>query len=619
LIAFARFAKDSLLPVRGESMGVWARAGREMRYLRGLNRTLKAVKDIDPVGDRLICDDIEAAVDAHADRVAVVFEDRQVTYRELDAYANRFANWAKNRGVRRGETVALVMPNRIEYLACWIGMTKAGVATALVNTNLTGAALAHSINIASANHVFADLDTWEAVEAVRHQLNRAMNLWVLGLKTEQETSDRRGLDAQIKGASAVRPDRTGRQNIQAKDTALYIYTSGTTGLPKAAKITHARAQLFMRAFKACTGATEKDRVYCALPLYHSTGGLCGLGAALLNGGAFVLRRKFSASHFWTDVVEKRCTMFVYIGELCRYLVNQPEHELERKHQLRLAFGNGLRPDVWKTFQTRFAVPQILEFYGATEGNVSLFNFDGRAGAIGRIPSYLRKRFNAKLIKIDLDTEEPVRDARGFCIEARPGEAGELIGAIGTEARNSYTGYADKAASEKKVLRDAFAKGDAWFRTGDLMRQDQDGYFYFVDRIGDTFRWKGENVSTTEVAERLAGAPGVKEITVYGVPVGDTEGKAGMVSLAVDPAVFTVEAFGRWADAELPAYARPVFVRVQSDLETTGTFKYRKVELVAEGFDRAKVADPLYFRDPESGYVELDKALHKKIAAGAVKL
>ena len=598
-------------------MGLIARLKREMRFMRKLRRLMKRIKPVDPKSSNLVCDDFEHAVDQWPNNVAVVFEERQVTYRDLDQMANRYAHWAKGRGLRRGDTVALFMPNRIEYLAIWLGFSKVGVATALVNNNLTGPALAHSLAISGAAHVLADFTTFEAVEDVRSALPRTVMLWVLGLRGDDETSDRRGLDAAVKGVSSVRPDKSVREGLHASDTALYIYTSGTTGLPKAARITHARAQMYMLAFAGATEATDKDRVYCVLPLYHSTGGLCGVGAALMNGATLVLKRRFSASQFWGDVNQHGCTMFVYIGELCRYLMNQPEGEGERGHKLRLAFGNGLRPEVWKEFQARFAIPEILEFYGSTEGNVSLFNFDSRPGAIGRVPGYLKKRFNVRLVKLDPETEEPVRTGAGLCVECRPGEIGEAIGLIGADARHAYSGYADKAASEKKVLRDVFAKDDAWFRTGDLMRQDAEGYFYFVDRIGDTFRWKGENVSTTEVAERLAGAPGVLEVTVYGVPVADLEGKAGMASLVVGPE-FDIARFAEHVDRELPPYARPCFVRLQKDLSTTGTFKYRKVDLVADGFDPKKTKDPMYFRDGDKGYVKITARNFAKLESGGVR-
>jgi fatty-acyl-CoA synthase len=598
-------------------MKLRARIARELRFIKSLRRTLKWVKPIAPDSRTLICDDLEASVDRHRARPAITFEGKTLTYGEMDALANRYAHWAKEQGVTRGQTVALFMPNRMDYLPIWYGLSKVGVATALINNNLTGAALVHCLNISGALHCLVDGETSPAFEAVRGQLQRSMYQWTLG----PVAGDRRDLATALKSCSSLRPDRlTARDDLRAKDTALWIYTSGTTGLPKAARIAHTRAQLYMRGFAGSTGATETDRVYQTLPLYHATGGLCAMGAALLTGGSVVLRKKFSTSHFWDDIAEENCTMFVYIGELCRYLVNAEPHALERSHKLRLAFGNGLRADVWQQMVDRFAIPQVLEFYGATEGNVSMFNFDGHVGAIGRIPKWLKKRFNARLVQFDIETEEPVRGPNGLCIECGPDQIGECLGRIdASDPRASYSGYADKAASEKKILRDVFQKGDAWFRTGDLMRQDAEGYFYFVDRIGDTYRWKGENVSTGEVADRLADAPGVIEANVYGVAVPGQDGRAGMAALTVDDA-FDLAAFHAHVEISLPAYAQPLFIRLQRQIETTGTFKYRKVDLVADGYDPAKVKDPLYFRNPtKKAWTKVTRASFEKINEGAFKL
>jgi len=601
---------------KSSRLGLVAHAKREIRFVGSLLRTLRRLKGLAPGSPQLICDDLEAAVDKHAQRTAIIFETRSLTYAQFDALANRFAHWATGRGIKKGDTVALFMPNRLEYIAIWYGLGKVGVATALINNNQTGSALCHSLKISGAAHVIADAETAPAFEAVRDDIGRKMTEWIVG-GGASATADR-DLDRALKGASSLRPTReTARYGLTAKDTALYIYTSGTTGMPKAAKVTHMRAQSYMRGFAGATASGPSDRIYCALPLYHATGGLCAAGAALLNGGVLVLKKKFSASQFWDDIAEQRCTMFVYIGELCRYLINQPPHDAERT-PVRMAFGNGLRPDVWDKMLQRFKIGQILEFYGSTEGNVSLFNFDGKPGAVGRIPKYLRKRFNVKLVHFDVDTEEPERSAQGLCIECRPGEIGEAIGEIGDEPRTNFTGYADKTATEKKVLRNAFKKGDAWFRTGDLMRQDEEGYFYFIDRLGDTFRWKGENVATSEVSERLSDIPGVKEANVYGVAVPEADGRAGMASVVTGPD-FDLKTFETQSEASLPAYAQPLFLRLQPEIEITGTFKYRKTDLVEEGFDPTKVKEPLYFRVPGEGYKPLDAAMYKRIKAGEFKL
>jgi fatty-acyl-CoA synthase len=595
-------------------MRLKARLTRERRFLKGLNRTLKRVKSIGSDSDTLICDDLQAAVEQWRNRPALTFEGRTATYGEMDAIANRFAHWGRGLNLRRGQTVALFMPNRLEYFCIWYGLSKIGVVTALINSQLSGLPLAHCLNISGAGHVIVDAETAPVLEAARALLEKPFQEWVLGpIRTGQ-----RDLVQALKSCSQLPPDRNAREDLKGRDPALLIFTSGTTGLPKAARITHVRAQLYMRGFAGATGARSTDRIYVALPLYHATGGLCALGAALLNGGSVVLRRRFSASHFWPEIVAEGCTMFSYIGELCRYLVNQPPCDDETRHKLRLAFGNGLRPDIWPVMKQRFKIPEILEFYGATEGNVSMFNFDGREGAIGRVPRYLRGKFNIRLIQFDMETEQPVRGPDGLCREAGAGQIGECVGRIGGDARSDYAGYVDKAASEKKVLHDVFERGDAFFATGDLMRTDTDGYFYFVDRIGDTFRWKGENVSTNEVAERLQAAPGVAQANVYGVAVAGADGRAGMAALVVDEG-FDLAAFGEHVGRELPAYARPLFLRILPQLDTTGTFKVRKMELVADGYDPDKVKGPLYFHDARKGYVKLTRSVFEKLATATLKV
>jgi len=346
------------------------------------------------------------------------------------------------------------------------------------------------------------------------------------------------------------------------------------------------------------------------------------GALLLNGGSVVLREKFSAREFWDDVVRFECTLFQYIGELCRYLANSPPSPNETKHRIRLACGNGLRPDLWEEFKTRFRIPHILEFYGATEGNVNIFNFEGKTGAVGRIPWFVAHRFPTEVVRFDVERQQPVRDASGFCIRCEPNEPGEVIGKIISDPSkpgNRFEGYAASGQNEGKILRDVFEHGDAWFRTGDLMRRDENGYFYFVDRIGDTFRWKGENVSTSEVAETINVFPGVQDANVYGVQIKGREGRAGMAAIVCNGACNLTDLHAHLA-ANLPDYARPLFLRVQSEIDVTGTFKQKKVELVKEGFDPSQIADPIYFNDPQSRcFVRLDPALYERIEKGEVRL
>lgn len=591
---------------------------RELSYMSALFRTLKWLKDIALESPKLVPDDYEAVVDKHPDNIAFLFEGQVLTYRDFDARANRYANWALAEGLKPGDSVALFMQNKPDYVACWYGLSKVGVVTALINHNLTGQGLAHCVTLAKAVRVIVDADLaplWASAAGL-------VGPEITAFATGGEVAGCADLDAALASVSTARPDRAIRAGLAGKDLCLYVYTSGTTGLPKAAKLSHSRTQTMSRAFIGAVKGEERDRVYVALPLYHGTGGLCGVGVALNTGGTCVLRRKFSASAFWDDISDNGCTIFVYIGELCRYLINQPPHQKERAHRLKAIFGNGLRPDVWEKFQPRFNIPKIVEFYGSTEGNVAMANYEGKLGAIGRIPKYLEgKVFHTKLVKFDVDAEQVVRGPDGFCLVAADGEVGEAIGKIGEVARERFDGYGnDPAQTEKKILRDVFEKGDAWFRTGDLMKRDAEGYYYFVDRIGDTFRWKSENVSTNEVGEAIAVFEGVADANVYGVAVPHQDGRAGMAAITVDAATFDLAAFKAHVDANLPAYARPLFLRYAPAAEVTGTFKYRKTDLVRDGFDPGRVSDPLFFLDAEAGaYVPLTQAVFDRIAAGGVRL
>jgi len=365
-----------------------------------------------------------------------------------------------------------------------------------------------------------------------------------------------------------------------------------------------------------------DCMYDCLPMYHTAGGLLATGAVLVKGGSVVIRERFSAREFWDDVVRWDCSLVQYIGEFCRYLVNSPPHPKERAHRLRLACGNGLRPDVWPQFRDRFNIPEIIEFYAATEGNVSLFNFEAKEGAVGRLPWWIAARFPSKIVRFDVERQQPVRDERGFCIECGPDEPGEVIGKIMRDASRPgqrFEGYANSAETDRKILHDVFRKGDSWFRTGDLMRKDKNGYFYFIDRIGDTFRWKGENVSTTEVEAAVDDFDGILEANVYGVAVPGRDGRAGMAAIVAKENL-NLTALREHLAQRLPEYARPVFLRIRDDNDVTTTFKQKKVDLVKEGFDPSRTTDPIYFNDPQrKAFVRLDAALHDDITAGRIRL
>src|SRR6516164_9671299 len=540
-----------------------------------------------------------------ADAPALLSTDAALSYRGLAAACHRYARWALARGLGPGDTVCLLMANCPDYLAIWLGLCRIGATVALINTNLRGALLAHSLNLVAPRHVIAGASLAEPVRAVRPLLAAGVECWVSG----PGGGDLPRLDEAMAGLAgdALRDDEAPAPSLA--DRALCIYTSGTTGLPKAANVSHFRLMQWSHWFAGLMDVQPTDRMYDCLPLYHSVGGVVATGATLVGGGAVVLRERFSASGFWKDVVSERCTLFQYIGELCRYLLASPPQEEESRHMLRLACGNGLRADVWREFQQRFRIPQILEYYAATEGNFSLYNCEQRPGAIGRIPPFLAHRVPVALVRHDVEAGGPARDASGRCIRCAAHEPGEALGQIlSTNDATRFEGYSDAAASAKKILRDVFAPGDAWYRTGDLMRRDEQGFFYFVDRVGDTFRWKGENVSTTEVAGVIATCPGVADAAVYGVAVPGSEGRAGMAAVVVAQD-FDLDRLRRALAARLPEYARPLFIRIVSAIELTGTFKLQKQELARAGYDPAGMSDALYIDDAAHGaYVRLDEAL-----------
>ncbi len=565
---------------------------------------------------RLFVDVVEDWAISQPGRPALISQDQSWTYATLAGRINQYARWAAGAGIRRGGTVCLMMSTGPDYLACWLGISSIGGAVALINTRLLGQSLAHCINVAGADHVILDADHAELFETARPHLERRPTIWALN-------AGRDGVDlsAALAMMDTARLLPAERGEITIDDRALLIYTSGTTGLPKAANISHRRIRNWGSWFAGLTDASVEDRLYDCLPLCHSVGGVVAPCSMLSAGGSVVLAEKFSARSFWDDIVRFDCTLFQYIGELCRYLLKAPVTEAETKHRLRLATGNGLRGDIWEAFATRFAIPQILEFYAATEGNFSLFNVEGKVGAIGRIPPLLAHRFPAAIVKVDAESGSPVRSEDGLCIACPRGEAGEAIGRIGVadQGGGRFEGYTDAAESEKKILRDVFAEGDAWFRTGDLMMLDENGYFHFVDRVGDTFRWKGENVATSEVTDAIRDCPGVLDASTYGVTVPGADGRAGMAAIVAGDG-FDLRAFAEHLSLRLPAYAIPVFIRFSQALDSTETFKQKKQVLMREGFDPAIVSDQLFFKDPASShYRPIDAALHARIVDGIVRL
>ena len=583
-------------------------------WLRALEMTAPISKN----RERILATIIEEQTARNGDAQALLSDRECFTFRALVARANQYARWSLDQGIGKGDVVGLLMTNRPEYFAVWLGITSVGGVVALLNTNLVGASLAHCINIAAPKHLIVAEEFTTALDNALEALSASPVIWSHGGDDARYAR----VDLMIEQCSGAGLDRSERPALSIDDMALYIYTSGTTGLPKAVNISHARVLQWSLWFAGMLGTHSEDRMYSCLPMYHSIGGVLVPGAILAAGGSVVIREKFSASQFWSDVTRWDCTMFQYIGEFCRYLLHAAPPSERLNHRIRLACGNGLAGDVWSEFKERFGIPRILEFYASTEGAVSLFNVEGKRGAIGRIPPYLMHRFSPALVRFDVDKGGAVRDGNGFCVRCDVNEAGEALGKLVDDpgnAGNRFDGYTDEDASEKKILRNVFKEGDAWVRTGDLMRKDAEGYFYFVDRVGDTFRWKGENVATSEVAEAICAFSGVRHANVYGVAIPAAEGRAGMAALVADRPL-DLAAFRRHLIDRLPSYARPLFLRLQDDIEVTGTFKYSKADLVRQGYDPATITDTIYFDNPESQeFHRLDEALYDRIQGGQIRL
>jgi citronellyl-CoA synthetase len=547
------------------------------------------------------------------DRTAVLFEGRRCTWRELNAEANRYAAALRARGLKRGDAVSVVMENRIEFLSVLIALNKLGIIAALINTNLTGKPLIHCMKITNSRMCIFGAERLDAIDQVRVNPElQGIECWLFVADVGKDVCPTWAINLGEEAAdeSSANPPDTARNTLA--DTALYIYTSGTTGLPKASVISNRRFLLAAAlSYKGGLQCKETDCIYLCLPLYHGTGLFLGVGAAFSTGASMFIRRKFSGSNFLPEVREHGATCFIYIGELCRYLLNVPRQPNDHDTPLLTMMGNGLRPDVWHEFKGRFGIKRVAEFYGSSEGNVAFVNMLNKDCTVGMtsIP--------VALVKYDVDTDEIAHDSQGRLIKVASGEPGLLLGKI-TES-TVFEGYTNSADTEKKILRNAFEDGDAWFNTGDLMRTVDVGFslgqahYQFVDRVGDTFRWKSENVSTNEVGEIINGHPQVDFSNVYGVEIPRANGRAGMAALVLHPEVqaLDLDSFSAYVNEHLPAYARPVFLRIQRELDTTGTFKLVKGELRKQGYDLDQVSDPLYVLKPRSDTYEL---LDKEYAA-----
>ncbi|WP_445937248.1 long-chain-acyl-CoA synthetase [Pseudomonas sp.] len=557
---------------------------------------------------------IEEAARDNPHGVALIQGEEQLSYAEFDRWANQLAHYLRAQGLRQGDSVALMFENRFELLAGVVACAKLGAVSALINSSQRGRVLAHSISLASPRMVLVGEELLDAFTEISAEL--ALPADACHYFADRPTwRDPGEAPAGWQHPAAVLQDYPVEaplleRAVRADDPCFYIYTSGTTGLPKAVVFNHGR---FMKGYGAFGFAAVRlgraDRMYVSLPFYHGTAMVVCWGSVLAGQAALIMVRKFSASRFWDEVERHRATAFGYVGELCRYLLDQPARPSDAANPIRVMVGNGLRPSIWQAFKQRFAVERVVELYASSEGNIGFTNLLNLDNTVGFSP------YPYAIVRYDQEREAPLRE-NGHLLRVAKGEAGLLLGKI--TDKSPFHGYTNARDTERCILRDVFEPGDAWFNTGDLMRDMGFRHAQFVDRLGDTFRWKGENVSTTQVEAVLDGVAEVSETVVYGVEVANTNGRAGMASirLACAPEDFDFQTLLTHLRQELPAYAVPLFLRLSAEMETTGTFKHKKAPLKEQAYDLERCSDPLYAWLPGSDrYVPLTRELQMAIAAG----
>ncbi len=558
----------------------------------------------------------EQAVKSNPRGTAILYENTRFSYDEFNQWGNRIAHYLMSQGIKKGDVVGVFIENRPELLATVLGVAKIGAVSAMLNTSQNGKVLIHSFNLVNPKAAIVGGEVTDAFDEVRSELNVEDDK-IYFLADQDTTKDPgvapkgyQNLATESANSPTHNPDTTNR--IYFDDPCFYIYTSGTTGLPKAGVFKHGRWMKSYGGFGIMAMRLgPKDVMYSTLPLYHATGLCVCWGSAIAGSAGFAIRRKFSASNFWRDVRKYNATAIGYVGELCRYLLDQPAKSDDANNPVRKMVGNGLRPNVWMPFKKRFGIEEIIELYAASDGNIgftNIFNFDNTVGF---------SPMSWALVEYDKEKEEPVRGPDGFMRKVQKGGQGLLIAEINDKA--PLDGYTDPEKTKKVVLTDVFEKGDRWFNTGDMLRDIGFGHTQFVDRLGDTFRWKGENVSTTEVEQILDGYDGIQESVVYGVEIPNTNGRAGMAQVRLNCAhdAFDFQALCDYLKQELPPYAIPVFLRINEQaMETTGTFKHQKNKLKEQKYDLSQQDNPVYALLPgETCYKQLDEATQKGIDGG----
>ncbi|XP_022239312.1 long-chain fatty acid transport protein 4-like isoform X1 [Limulus polyphemus] len=548
----------------------------------------------------------------HPYKPCFLYENQVWTFQDVEDLSNRVANCFIQQGFLPGDEVALFMENKPEFVAFWLGLSKIGIVTALINTNQRLQALAHSITVVKSKAIIFGSELLDAVKDITNTLQENGFKYYCYGNFDPKSFSVNSLETLLSQSLPVSPLINFEVNFS--DRLFYIYTSGTTGLPKAAIIKHSRFIWLGTCTRWMLNMPDNEIYYTSLPLYHSAAGLIFVCQAVVHGDTVALRRKFSASKFWEDCITFNATVAQYIGETCRYLMAQPVQPEEKQHRVSTVIGNGLRPALWTSFCERFQIKKVGEFYGSSEGNANIINTNSTTGAVGFISRIIPSIYPVTLIKVDEATGEPIRNKDGICVKCKPGEPGEFVGKIiRNDPVRNFDGYVNKQATMKKVAKNVFSMGDLAFLSGDLMVMDENGYIYFKDRTGDTFRWKGENVSTMEVEAAISQVLGLTDCVAYGVVIPGTEGRAGMGAIIDIKCTIDFDTFAQNLKKLLPLYAMPIFLRIVKNLESTGTYKFKKINLQHEGYDLKVVKDPLYYLNTKTvKYTPLDEDVYQKI-------
>ncbi|XP_076662847.1 fatty acid transport protein 1 isoform X2 [Andrena cerasifolii] len=564
--------------------------------------------------DRSVADVFRQQVNRHPNKVCLICEDEEWTFQQVEDYSNKIATVFKTHGYRKGDVVGVFLENRVEFVAIWLGLSKLGIIVPLINTNLRKTALQHSINVSRCQALIYGADFSDAVSDIVGTLDSKFTLYRFDNvpNTKPSKLNDKDLFSIMAEVSAAPPVLSEKEKGGHNDKLLYIFTSGTTGLPKAAVITNNRYIFMATGIFMMAQFRSTDRFYTPLPLYHTAAGAMTIGATLLHGATTVIRKKFSASAYFPECIKYNCTVGQYIGEMCRYILAVPPRPEDKQHNIRLMFGNGLRPQLWSEFVERFNIPQIAEFYGATEGNANIVNIDNTVGAIGFMSRIIPSIYPISILKANNDGE-PIRDSKGLCQVCEPNEPGVFVGKIlPNNPSRAFLGYVDQKASEKKVVRDVFRKGDSAFISGDILLADEFGYLFFKDRTGDTFRWKGENVSTSEVEAIISNVVNYRDCIVYGVEIPGLEGRAGMAAILDESGTLDISKLSTDLKEHLAFYAVPRFIRILTKIDLTGTFKLKKKDLLDDGYDTKRIQDKLYYLSEKSGYQLLSPEIYEQI-------